>query len=185
MSYMRQRNFVLCALCVALNVGLGKVSNLLSLPFTMDTIGTIIAAAVLPWPYLLLSAALSSVLAAMIIHPAFIFFVGTQIVIAIVARLFVKSGMFGTLPKAGLAGLTIGICSAVVSAPVIAIIFGGVAVPSISALNAVFLASGRSLWASVISGSLIVESVDKLVAGLVAWSVLRRLSTPEDHAASR
>ena len=36
------RQLTLTAVCLALNVGLGKISNLLSLPFTMDTIGTML-----------------------------------------------------------------------------------------------------------------------------------------------
>jgi hypothetical protein len=58
---------------------------------------------------------------------------------------------------------------------VTAIVFGGVATPSISAVNAVFLATGQSLWKSVLQGSLIVESIDKIVAGIIVWLTLRRL----------
>ena len=84
---------------------------------------------------------------------------GTQIAIALAAVLLFRLGMFSVLWKATLAGMVIGIVSAIVSAPVIAIVFGGVAAPAISALSAVLLASGRSLWASVIAGSLVVESI--------------------------
>lgn len=170
-----QRHLVISAICIGLNVGLGKVSNLLALPFTMDTIGTILGAAVLPWPFLLVAAALSSVIASIIINPIFLFYIGTQIAIALVALGLLSAGLFMSLPKAAVAGLLIGICSAIVSAPVTVIVFGGVAVPSISALNAVFLASGQSLWTSVLSGSMIVESVDKMAAGIIAWYALRRL----------
>jgi hypothetical protein len=45
--------------------------------------------------------------------------------------------------------------------------------PSITALNVVFLASGQTLWESVISGALIVESIDKSFAGFVAWLLMR------------
>ena len=167
----------LAAVCLALNVGLGKVSNVLSLPFTMDTVGTVLAAALLPPPFVFLVGALSSVLGSVLIHPAFIFYAGTQIVIAAVALLLVRARLFARAPTAVLAGLIIGVASAVASAPVTAVVFGGVAVPSITALNAVFLASGRSLWQSVIGGALIVESIDKMVAGFVVWLALRRLDT--------
>jgi energy-coupling factor transport system substrate-specific component len=141
----------------------------------MDTIGTILGAAILPWPYLLCVAALSSIVASVVITPAFIFYIGTQIAIALIALALLTLGMFKSLPRAALAGFIIGICSAIVSAPVTVVVFGGIAVPSISALNAVFLASGQSLWASVLSGSMIVESIDKMVAGIIAWYALRRL----------
>lgn len=169
------RIVTLAATCLALNVGLAKVSNLLLLPFTFDTIGTILAAALLRWPMALLVAVLSSVVGSLIIHPAFVYYAGTQVVICFVAIVAMRYGLFERAWKSLLAGLGIGVASAIVSAPVTAIVFGGVAVPSISALNAVFLASGKSLWESVITGSLIVESIDKTVAGIVTYLVLKRL----------
>lgn len=166
---------IIAAICIALNVGLGKVSNLMGLPFTMDTVGTILAAALLRWWVVLAVAIASSLIASLVIHPAFLFYVGTQIVIAIVSLALFRLGMFSTFVKSALAGLIIGISSAVASAPVTAVVFGGVAVPSITALNAVFLASGASLWQSVIQGALIVESLDKIAAGIVVFFLLTRI----------
>jgi len=171
-----QKQLIFISVCIALNIGLGKVSNLLSLPFTMDTIGTILSAALLPWPLVITVGALSSIIASMVIHPAFLFYIGTQIVIGLVASILVKSQLFKTIPKSIISGLIIGIASAVVSAPVTAIVFGGVSVPGLTALNVLFLASGKSLWTSVISGSLIVESIDKVAASIVSCLAIKRLS---------
>jgi len=178
MNNQYQKNFIYTALCVALNIGLAKTSSLLALPFTMDTIGTILAATILPWHLALLVGGVTSLIASIVIHPAFLYYVGTQIVIAIVALGFVKLNMFSTILKAAISGLIIGIASAVVSAPVTAIVFGGIAVPSITALNALFLASGSSLWTAVLSGALIVESIDKVVAGIIACLALKRIKKP-------
>lgn len=169
------RNIVIAAVCVALNVGLGKASNILGLPFAMDTVGTILSAALLPPLIVLIVAGLSSLAASIVIHPAFLFYIGTQFVIAVLAIFFVRKNFFDAPLKAGLAGLVIGIASAVASAPVTAVVFGGIATPSITALNAVFMAAGESLWKSVLQGALIVESIDKIVAGLLVWQTLRRM----------
>lgn len=176
MNINYQKWVIYSALCIALNVGLGKVSNLLALPFTMDTIGTIIGATILPWYLTIVVASVSSIVASILINPVFIYYIGTQVVIALASLLFVKLKMFSSLPKAVVSGICIGICSAIASAPVTAIVFGGVAVPSITALNALFLASGASLWTSVVSGALIVESIDKLVASIIAWNTIKRVS---------
>ena len=169
------RNVIFAAALLALNVGLGKAANMLGLPLAMDTVGTILAAALLRWPWVLAVACLSSVLASIVIHPAFLFFMGTQIAIALAAMLLMRLHGFAGPVKAVIAGLIIGIVSAVVSAPVTAIVFGGIATPSITALNAVFLAAGNSLWKSVLQGALLVESIDKMIAGLIVWLTLRRL----------
>ena len=163
------------AVCVALNVGLGKVANLVGIPLTMDTIGTILAAALLPWYLTVLVGLLSSAASAIVIHPAFALYAGTQVAIALVAYALVRSGGFRNLWLAALSGLALGIVSAIVSAPVTAIVFGGVSVPSLTAINAVLLASGVSLWRSVLTGALIVESLDKVFAGILAYHIVRRV----------
>ena len=172
---------LVAVVCVALNVGLGKVSNILALPVTMDTVGTLLAAAILPWYAALLVGVASSLLGSVVIHPAFLFYIGTQIAIALVAVGLVQARAFNRPLTAAAAGLLIGIVSAVASAPVTAVVFGGVSVPSLTALNALFLASGQSLWQSVIKGAIIVESLDKVAAGLIVWSLLRRIGTSLDR----
>ena len=174
-AYTIARSASLAATCLALNVGLGKVSNLLSLPVTFDTIGTILAAVLLPWYMVLAVGCLSSFLGSLFIHPAFLFYTGTQVAIGLAAIVAVRLNLFSASWKAALTGLGIGVLSAAVSAPVTVIVFGGVAVPSITALNTVFLASGRSLWQSVLGGSMIVESLDKFFAGFGVWLILRRM----------
>jgi len=174
-AFSTARSAALAATCLALNVGLGKISSILVLPITFDTVGTILAAVLLRWYAVLAVACLSSVLGSLLIHPAFLFFMGTQIAIALAAMSAVRLSLFSSWWKAALTGFGIGIISAVVSSPVIVVVFGGVAVPNITALNAVFLASGRSLWESVVRGSLIVESIDKTIAGVVVWMILRRM----------
>ena len=163
------------AACLALNLGLGKISNLLALPITFDTIGTIIGAALLPWPYVLVVAVGSSLIGGLFIHPVFPFYAGTQIAIALVALAAVRFGAFNKWWTAALTGLLIGVVSAVVSAPVTALVFGGVTIPSITALNVLFIASGEGLMQSVVQGAMIVESIDKTIACLLVFLLLTRL----------
>jgi len=168
-------NLTYAPVCIAINIALGKLSSILLIPFTMDTIGTILSAFLLPFKFVVLVSILSSVVASVVINPFFIYFTGTQLAIGLCAYFLVKNNGFSTRVLSLFSGLIIGIVSAIVSAPVIAYVFGGVAIPSISAIGALFLASGVSLWKSVLSGSLIVESLDKIFAGGVAWYIIQRL----------
>jgi energy-coupling factor transport system substrate-specific component len=169
------RHVTFTAACLALNLGLGKVSSLLSLPVAFDTVGTILAAALLPWPFVLVVAVGSSLLGGLVINPVFPFYVGTQLAIALAAILAAHYRAFDRPLRALITGFLIGVLSAVVSAPVTAIVFKGVAAPSITALNVLLLSSGHSLWRSVITGALVVETIDKAIAGLLVWAVIRRL----------
>lgn len=163
------------ATCLALNLTLGKAANLLGLPFAFDTVGTILGAILVPWPYLLAVCVGSSLLGGLLINPVFPFYLGTQLAIGLAAILANRWGAFKKVHRAIFAGFLIGILSAIVSAPVTALVFQGVAVPSITAVNVLLLTSGRSLWESVITGALIVETGDKVVAAILVYLVISRL----------
>src|SRR4030095_6148300 len=88
------RDALFAATCLALNVGLGKVANLFALPLAFDTVGTILAAVLLRWPYVLVVAVTSSLLGGLLINPVFPFYVGTQLAIAFAALAGARYGAF-------------------------------------------------------------------------------------------
>ena len=79
---MNTRALVLTASLMALNLTLGKIAATLSLPVYLDTIGTIIAATMLPWRYAVATGVGTSLLAGLVIHPAYPFYAGNQFIIA-------------------------------------------------------------------------------------------------------
>ena len=177
------RRIILAASLVALNVVLGKVAATFSLPVYLDTVGTILAGALLPWPFAVAVGVSTSAVAGVVIHPAYWYYFFTQAVVASVAVLLLRQGAFGRVWTAALAGLVIAVCAAIVSAPVTVVAFGGVTLSGTTAINAVLLASGQSIWKAVLGGSLIIESLDKVSAAVLAWLVLRRL--PADLLTAR
>lgn len=172
---MNTRRIFIAATCIALNLTLAKIANLLSLPMYIDTTGTILAAALLPPVFAVAVGVCTSLLGAVVISPFWAAYAGTQTVIALVAVLCVRLRLFDRWWTAILAGCGIALCAAIVSAPVTVIVFGGVTVSGTTAINAILMASGRNIWQSVIGGSLLIESIDKPAASLLAWLALRRL----------
>ena len=61
------------------------------------------------------------------------------------------------------------------SAPVTVLMFGGVTLGGTTAINAVLMAAGQNIWKSVLGGSLVIESLDKVAACMIASIVFRRL----------
>lgn len=169
------RTLSLTATCVALNLVAGKVTNLLSLPIYFDSIGTILSAAIVPAPLPILAGAATSLLAWIVIHPAYIFYIGTQIAIAITSIIAFRMGAFQRWWTAILAGFAIAVVAAIVSAPVTVMVFGGVTLPSVTAINAVLIAAGQNIWKAVVQGSIIIEAIDKTAACLLAWVIVKRL----------
>lgn len=175
---MNTRALVLAASLMALNLTLGKIAATLSLPVYLDTIGTIIAAAMLPWRYAVVVGVGTSLLAGLAIHPAYPFYAGNQFVIATLVYFAIRIGMFATWWKATISGFCLAMAAAITAAPVTVIVFGGVTLSGTTAINAVLMAAGANIWQSVLTGSLLVESIDKVAACIIAWVVLTRI--PEE-----
>lgn len=174
-SVTAMRAAVFSAVCIALNVGLNKIATVLQLPVFMDTVGTVLSAALVPPGYSIAVGVISNLIGGVVTHPSVPFYIGTQVVVSLMAIVGFRRGWFDTLPRAVILGLAIGIVSAIVSAPITVLIFGGITEPGATAINAVLLAAGHDLWTSVISGSLIVSSIDKIIAAVIVWILLRRM----------
>lgn len=172
---MKAKAVFIAAACLTLNVVLGKIAAMLSLPVYLDSVGTILAAALLPALYAGAVGVSSSLVAGLVINPYYPPYAGTQLAVALVAVFLCRSGAFRRWWTAILSGLLIGLVSVIVSAPVTVLLFGGVTLSGTTAINAVLIASGHSIWKSVIGGSFFIESVDKPAAALLAYLVLRRL----------
>ncbi|OGA17022.1 MAG: hypothetical protein A3I63_08460 [Betaproteobacteria bacterium RIFCSPLOWO2_02_FULL_66_14] len=172
---MNTRYLILAASLAALNLALGKVAATLSLPVYLDTIGTIIAAVMMPWRYAVCVGVGTSLLAGIIINPVYPFYAGNQFLIATLAYVFVRFRMFTAWWKAALCGACLALAAAIAAAPVTVLLFGGVTLSGTTAINAVLMAAGNNIWKAVLTGSLVIESIDKIAACLIAWIVLDRL----------
>lgn len=175
MKTMNARTTFVAASCLALNLSLAKAAAVLSLPVYLDCVGTILAAALLPWWMAIVVAVGTSLLGGIVINPYFAAYAGTQLVIALVSLLAFRWNLFAKWWTAILAGFLIAIAAVFASAPVTAMLFGGVTLSGTTAINAILIASGQSIWKSVITGALFIESIDKPTAALLAWLTLRRL----------
>ncbi len=141
----------------------------------MDTVGTVLSGAMVPPGYSILVGIVSNLIGGVVTHPSIPFYIGTQIIVSLMSILSFRRGWFDTLPAAIGLGIAIGIVTAIVSSPVTVLVFGGVTEPGATALNAVLLAAGHDLWTSVLSGTLVVSSVDKVIAAVIVWALLRRM----------
>lgn len=80
----------------------------------------------------------------------------------------------GALWKVIILGASVAVVAAMASARVTVLVFGGATVPVVTAIDAVPIGSGHSIWSAVMIGGLPIEVADKLVVALVAWALVRR-----------
>jgi uncharacterized membrane protein len=155
-----RHELAIAAACVALNLAVGKIASLLSLPLPLDTIGSVTGAALLPPALAIAVGAVTAALGWAVISPVYPDYIGTQISVVIAALAVMRFIGFDRLWKAVILGASVAVVAAMVSA--------------VTAVDAVAVGSGRSPWSAVTIGGLPLEAADKLVVALVAWALVRR-----------
>lgn len=181
MNTVQTRHIMLTAGGIGLNLALAKLAALLSLPVYFDSVATIVSVALLPWYLSVTIAVCTSLFGSMIIDPYLAAYCGTQVTIALAAILCFRAGLLDSWLEAIVAGIVIAICAVIVSTPVTVLLFGGVTWSETTALTAILLDSGKNLWQSVIQGAILIESIDKTAATLLACLLLKHF--PFGHKA--
>lgn len=154
---------------IILNVGLGTIISVLKLPIYLDAVGTIVVTLLVGWRAGVTVGIASFALMSALLSPVYIYFVGTQAVIAlyvyvIAERLHLLLNTFTTI----LAGIGLGVVAAVVSAPVIVMVFGGVAGSGRDLITAVLMHSGTQMLKAVALSGAASEPVDKTLQLVLA-----------------
>ncbi len=179
---------VVVALCAALNFSIGSIVYLIKLPIYLDAIGTILCALLLApdrkaaflcaW-----AAAWMSLVVSSFVNPFLPWFAATDIAIAAVTALATvrAAAIFRARPMNTVAfaacviacGILTGIAAAVVSAPVVVYLFGGVTGSGSAFVVAFFLKTGQHLMNAALLSGLAADPVDKVVQVLIAALLYR------------
>ena len=188
------QRLIVIALCAALNFSIGSIVYLVKLPIYMDSVGTMLCA-MLIWPdrkaafvCCFIASLISTLFTGLLVNPFLPWFVGTDLVIALCAA-FVTANfgdtfrarpmqpvMFGS--RVLIAGIVTGVVAAIVSAPVVVYLFGGVTGSGSAFLVAFFLKTGEQLWKAVLLSGLTADPVDKTLQVLISALLFR--ATPRD-----
>ena len=159
---------------IVLNIALGSLVHAIKLPIFVDAIGTIIVALLAGWRAGVVVGVVSFLLMALLVNPAYIYFVGTQACIAItVYALAVHLRSFRNIFTTIGTGIAVAVVAAVVSAPVIVLVFGGVAGSGRDLITAVLMNSGTQIVEAVLLSGAASEPIDKTLQVLLAATLIR------------
>lgn len=175
---MKKESFSVMAImmipiAVSFNVIGGQITNILKLPFYLDTIGTILMSCI-GGPLLGSGTALLSTLFNSLLRPQALPFALTGIGIAIVVAGAARLGLYRSTLGSIFTGIVLAIVSVMISAPIVVFLFGGVTGTGTSIATGLLLATGRQLLTSVLTTGLIFGLVDKVASSLVAYLLLKR-----------
>jgi len=187
---------VAIALCAALNFAIGNMVYLIKLPVFLDSIGTILCALLIfPDRRAAIACAFIAgfigVVLSVVINPFLPWFTLTVLAIALVSALLTAraTDTFRARPlpvpafvgKVVLYGVITGIAAAIVSAPVVVYLFGGVTGSGSGFVVAFFLKTGQQLMNSALLAGFATDPIDKTLQVLLAALLYR--ATPQEFIA--
>lgn len=162
-------------LAVGINLGIGALVQVLKLPVFLDSIGTILTALLFGWQSGAIVGVLSFAISSITVFPPAIYFSGTQICIAIYVQIVSGFGGFKNVFRTFVSGIGLAIVAALVSAPVIYYLFGGITGNGISIFTLYLQAHGFSKGASVITSGITAEMIDKVAQCLITLFILKSI----------
>ena len=169
------RILALIPVAVALNLATGLVVAELSLPVYLDTIGTVLAAALAGPAAGVATGLVSQVLTSLLGGYMWLAFAPIQVIIALAAALAAARGGFGSPARAVGWGVLVGLVAGSASAVISYFAFGGVTASGVTAVTTLLRTLGLSLPQSVVIASIGTDLLDKTIVFFLVALVLAAL----------
>lgn len=148
----------LIPVCLVINIAIGELIGSIGVPLYLDSLGTVLMAALLGPVAGLATGTLSSVVWGFI-NPAALPFAAVSAATGWMAGWAIQRGVLQSIWRIVVSGAI----SGMLAAPVAAFVYGGTAGLGTGALVSVFREFGNSLLASVTMQSLVSDPLDKIV----------------------
>lgn len=164
--------YALIPIAIAINIVMGEIVTRLGLPVYLDSIGTVLVAALAgPWAGAA-TGGLTNVIWGFF-NPVAMPFAVAAIAIGLLAGFFARIGWLRRAYLVPIAGLLTGVVAALLSSPLSAFIFGGSAGNAgTTALVAAFQAYGESLLAATTLQGLLSDPLDKALTFSIAYVII-------------
>ncbi|MDD3931255.1 MAG: ECF transporter S component [Eubacteriales bacterium] len=156
---------------VAINFVGGQLASLLKLPVYLDTIGTMLTA-ILAGPWVGAVTGLLSNVVTGIANPVNFWFIPVNIIVGLVVGFLSRKDMWRGW-KLIISFIIMDLVSLIVSTPIVVYVYGGVTGGGTSLLTAILMATGQSIWRSVISVEIIWTTLDRVISYIVAMLIIK------------
>ncbi|EEI26041.1 MULTISPECIES: hypothetical protein [Corynebacterium] len=169
------RELGLIPVALVINMIVGQIVGSTGLPLYLDSVGTMLVAALAGPAAGLATGALTSVVWGVFNPMALPFAAGSGLTGLLAGLAIHKFKSFEHPWRIIPAGAVMGIIVGMLSAPVAAFVYGGTAGVGTGAVVSAFRAMGNSLLESVTLQSMISDPLDKIVVLFVVWGIVKAL----------
>ena len=168
------RTIAVIPVALVLNIVIGQVVGSVGIPLYLDSVGTILIAALAGPIAGLATGTLSSVVWGLL-NPAALPFAAVSAATGWLAGEMIRRGAFQKIWKLVISGLLLGLICGALAAPVAAFVYGGTAGVGTGAIVSLFREMGTSLRGSVTLQSFVSDPLDKLAVMAVVFAAVRAL----------
>lgn len=175
-SMFSTKVLVLIPICVGINLVGGTLAGALKLPVFLDTIGTIISAALTgPWIAAVVGL-LTNIFLSIVSNPIYLPYAITSIAVGLVTGFLFRVGMMENMWKIVVSIILVSVVSAVASASVTVLFFGGATgATGTSVVTAGLIALMDNIWQGVFTSAMIENLIDRAISFAVAFAIIKVL----------
>lgn len=159
----------------AFNIILGQIIGFSGVPLYLDSVATVLIGLLAGPAAGVLTGIITNLAWGLSINPTAIPFTAGAATIGLLAGLAGRYGLHKRLWALLVAGLLTGVIAGLLGAPIAAFVFGGGQGVGTGSIVATLQAAGQSLLGATTLQSLLSDPLDKTIAFLLAWVLLRGL----------
>lgn len=156
---------------VAINFVGGQIATLLKLPVYLDTIGTMLTG-ILAGPWVGAVTGLLTNIVTGIANPVNFWFIPVNVIVGLVVGFLSRANWWKGW-KLILSFIIMDLISLFVATPIVVYVYGGVTGSGTSLLTAVLMATGQSIWSSVLSVEIIWTTLDRVLSYIIAMLIIK------------
>lgn len=163
-----------CGICVAMNIVLGIITSALGIPLYLDTLGTVLSAALIgPVPGIIVGA-LSNIITGLMYSVSDIPFCLVNMAVGLIVGLVAKKFKF-TVVSAVITGLVLSFVCPAIGTPIGIYVYGGLNGSASDVLVMSLVQAGKDIFQASFLRNVASNLIDKVGTCIVGWALIKAM----------
>lgn len=163
-----------CGICVAMNIVLGIITSALGIPLYLDTLGTVLSAAIIgPVPGIIVGA-LSNIITGLMYSVSDIPFCLVNMAVGLIVGLVARKFKF-TIVSAIITGLVLSFVCPAIGTPIGIYVYGGLNGSASDVLVMSLVQAGKNIFQASFLRNVGSNLIDKVGTCIVGWALIKAI----------